>query len=240
MNKFLLEIKNRIILMLVIFFLTVLASYLYKEILLFSIFYKNAFIENNNEQVEIFYFIFTDVTEILTVYLKLITFLSYQISAIFFFYHCFVFIIPALYNLEYFYLRLTLKIISSNYLIFIVLSNYFILPIALNFFLSFQKTNILCFHLEAKLAEYISFYIFFYYNSIIYLHFFTLIFLIFNFADIKIKSIKKFRKLCHYFLLISVTLISSPEIITQIILFLVFLFFYELLIIYFLLKLNLK
>ena len=240
MSKFLLEIKNRIILIIITSFFTVATFYFYKEMILFGIFHKNAFFKNNHEQIELLYFIFTDVTEILAVYFKLITFFNYQIITIFFFYHCFVFIIPALFNLEYFYLQLILKTISFSYLILIVLFSYIILPITLNFFLGFQQTNILCLHFEARLIEYANFYIFFYYNSIIYCQFFTLIFLTFNFINIKIKFIKQFRKLWYYFLLIIATLASPPEILTQTILFLIFIFIYELLTIFFLLKLNLK
>ena len=240
MNKFFLEIKNRLILIGITLFFTLATSYFYKEMILFNIFHKNVFFKNNKEQIEIVYFIFTNVIEILTVYLKLVIFLNFQVITVAFFYHGFVFIIPALFNLEYFYLQLIFKTISFTYLIFLTLFNYLILPIVLNFFLSFQETSMLCLHFEAKLLEYVNFYISFYYNGIFYCQFFTLIFLILNFINIKIKFIKKFRKLCYYFLLIIATFTSSPEIITQTIIFLIFFFFFESLVIFFLIKLNLK
>jgi Sec-independent protein secretion pathway component TatC len=47
-----------------------------------------------------FYFIFTDVTEVFTVYMNLIFFLGNQILLLYFIYHFFIFFSPALFNVE--------------------------------------------------------------------------------------------------------------------------------------------
>ena len=78
MTNYFLEIKNRFFLIFIVWLSIILTSYLYKEIILFSIIQRNIS-KNINHQIDIFYFIFTDVTEILSVYLKLITFLNLQI-----------------------------------------------------------------------------------------------------------------------------------------------------------------
>lgn len=100
--------------------------YFYKETILFTVIKHNSFQLKEN-QVEMFYFIFTDITEILTVYLKLITFFSFQTIFICLIYHTFIFLTPALFKSEYLFLKLILKIISLGYIITIIISNYFLL-----------------------------------------------------------------------------------------------------------------
>jgi Sec-independent protein secretion pathway component TatC len=103
-------------------------SYFYKETLLFTIIQQNIF-KARNEQLKIVYFIFTDVTEILSVYLKLITFLNFQTMYAYLIYHTFIFITPALFKLEYLYLKFILQSITTVYLISTILIHYFLLPI---------------------------------------------------------------------------------------------------------------
>lgn len=104
MFRYFLEIKNRLFLLFLTWFSIILTIYLNKETILFTIIQKNS-LKTNNKQLEIFYFIFTNVTEIFSVYLKLITFLNLQTISIYFIYHCFIFIIPALFKSEYLYLK---------------------------------------------------------------------------------------------------------------------------------------
>ena len=60
------EIKNRVLLLIIVLVSTLAISYLYKEILLLLILqYKNI-----DEINHVFYFIFTDVSEIFLVYLS--------------------------------------------------------------------------------------------------------------------------------------------------------------------------
>ena len=98
MSKYFLEIKNRLILLLLTWLSTILVSYFYKETLLFIVVQSNTFI-NVNEHLAFFYFIFTDVTEILSVYLKLIMFLSSQIFFIYLIYHFFFVFKPGTFSM---------------------------------------------------------------------------------------------------------------------------------------------
>lgn len=68
--KYYLEIKNRCLLLSLTWVSTILVSYLYKETLLFISIQPS--ICNNNSAI--FYFIFTDVKEVFSVYLKLVFF----------------------------------------------------------------------------------------------------------------------------------------------------------------------
>lgn len=239
--RYILEIKSRFVLLLITCGLILITTYFYKETLLFSILYQNIFLKNKNKQIEILYFIFTDVTEILLVYFKLIIFFNYQIIIIYLFYHFFVFTIPALFKLEYFNLQLIIKTTTTVCLVTIILCNCFILPISLEFFLSFQfklTDTSFCLHFEAKLLEYLEFYTFFYYSCLFYSQFITLFFSFFNLINIEIRIIKKFRKLLYYFFLILATFLSPPEIIAQIGLGFISFFIYEFLIVIFLIKLS--
>lgn len=82
MNKYLLEIRNRLFLFVINGLSTVITAYFYKENLLFSITY-NSILKVKNNQLDSFYFIFTNVTEILSVYINIAFFLSYQIMFIY-------------------------------------------------------------------------------------------------------------------------------------------------------------
>ena len=110
MLKYFLEIKNRLILLLITWISTILISYFYKETLLFIIIQPNLFI-NINEHLDFFYFIFTDVTEVLSVYLKLVMFLSFQTLYIYITYHLFVFLSSAFFYLEYLYFKFSIKVL---------------------------------------------------------------------------------------------------------------------------------
>jgi hypothetical protein len=70
-----LEIKNRIILLIVTWLFTLFMCYLYKEVILFFILTSTHFFQSTFEnQTEFNYFIFTDVTEIFYVYIDLVVF----------------------------------------------------------------------------------------------------------------------------------------------------------------------
>jgi len=242
MSKYFLEIKNRSILLLLTWFSTIVVSYFYKETLLFIIVQPNTFL-NVNEHLAFFYFIFTDVTEILTVYLKLIMFLSSQIFFIYLIYHFFLFLSPAFFHVEYLYCRFSIQAMSFLFLFSSVLVTFFLIPFTWNFFLSFQDliaAHSFNLYFEAKLNEYLSFYIKFYYLCGFYCQFFVFLLLFLNHTDANRKLLKKFRKFYHYCFIIFSTLISPPEILSQIFISLIVIFIYEFLLIFFLLKIYLK
>nr|WAJ48188.1 hypothetical protein CCFAOBFC_00003 [Haslea ostrearia] len=68
--RYYIELKNRFLLLLTTWISTLLVSYIYKEILLFIIIEPSL----NYSSQNMLYFIFTNVTEIFTVYLKIAIF----------------------------------------------------------------------------------------------------------------------------------------------------------------------
>lgn len=110
MLKYFLEIKNRLILLSISGFSTLLTAYFYKETILFIIVEPNIYIDFK-KSLETFYFIFTDVTEVFSVYLKLIVFFSFQVFYMFLMYHLFSYFNSAFFYFEYLYFKFIVKLI---------------------------------------------------------------------------------------------------------------------------------
>jgi len=232
MIKYFLEIKNRLLLLLITILSTLLISYLYKETLLFLITQPERIMFKNSSYSS-FYFIFTNVTEILSVYVQLVTFLGFQMFLLFTFYHCFVFFSPAMFKSEYCFLYTLFKFSITVWFFSAIVANFLLVPITWDFFFSFQElfsSKFVNLHFEAKLTEYLDFYIFIYYLSIVYFQIFTILFFFLNYINNKIKLIQKCRKIFYYFFIIFSTLISPPDLISQFFISLVLIFIYEILV----------
>lgn len=233
MKKHFLEIKNRFILLCVTWLSVLFVSYLYKETLLFIIVQPSL-------TANAFYFIFTNVLEVLSVYFKLIIFINVQISFTFLLYHTFTFLGSGFFYLEYLYFKFFIKIVFIIWLLSMILATFVLMPVSWNFFLSFQNLmTVKSFNLyfEAKLDEYLSFYVSFYYLCEFYCEFFVFFVLLLDYTKSNISIIKKFRKFYYYCFFIISTLISPPDIISQIVISLIFILVYEFLIFFYLFKL---
>lgn len=177
MKTYLLEIKNRLILTFLTWLSIITVSYLYKETLLFLILQQNRLFESGNN-THSFYFIFTNVTEIFSVYIQLIIFLSTQIVSIYFIYHCFNFLSLALFKWEYSVVAFFFKVSFVIWCLSVILTNYALIPLTWDFFFSFQKLasdQFISLHFEAKLNEYLDFYVSLYYLCVLYCQIFTII-----------------------------------------------------------------
>ena len=170
------------------------------------------------------------------VYLDVIFFLGYQILYLYLVYHSFIFLIPACFQLEYFYLKTIFKTVMLTYFVSIYFFYYILLPITLSFFMGFQN-SIICLHFEAKIIEYLNFFLLLYQICVLYLQFLALLFLMFNFFITR-QAIKRLRKILYYLFLIIVTLICPPELLIQIYISLLIILIYEFVVLFSLLKLN--
>lgn len=241
MIKYFLEIKNRILLLILTVFSTLIISYLYKETLLFLITQPERLMYKNNSY-STFYFIFTNVTEILSVYIQLIVFFSFQVFLLFNVYHCFVFFGPAMFKSEYYFLFNFLKTSALIWICSVTISHLLLVPVTWDFFFSFQElfsSKFVNLHFEAKLTEYIEFYIFIYYLCVVYFQIFTILFCFLNYISNKIKIIKKFRKIYYYFFVVFSTLISPPDLISQFIISFILICMYEILVLIIIIKTKL-
>jgi len=234
MLKYILEIKNRLFLICIAWFSTIFISYFYKEILLFITVQINEHYYPTS-----FYFIFTNLIEIFNTYIKLIVFLTNQIFSLYFLYHLFLFISPALFKLEYKYFYYLIKRIILVWFFSIIFFTYVFLPLTWSFFLSFQNFIVINLYFEAKLNEFLLFYISLYYLCIFYCMVFMFLFFILNYININSKFIKKLRKIYYYLFIFFSTLISPPDIFNQVFISLFIIVAYEFLIITLILKFRL-
>lgn len=224
MLKYLLEIKNRLFLLFLTYIFTIAASYYWKDTLLFLII--NPKFQINYKQDQLFYFIFTDVTEVFSIYFKLIIFISFQVALIYTIYHVFIFFSPALFKTEFKHLKLILKLLYFIWLTSGLFAHNLIIPVSWNFFLSFQSLTLdesFSLYFEAKLSEYFYFYTSFYYICSLYFQSFFFLFYCLSYAN---NSIKKFRKL-YYFSFVLLSTLLCPDFITQILLSLICIAIYE-------------
>jgi sec-independent protein translocase protein TatC len=235
--KYYLEIKYRILMLLLTWFSVVLVSYCFKELLLFLI------IKPNELKYSLFYFIFTDVKEVFSVYITLVLFIGNQFLVYYFLYHLLIFIALGLYKFEYRYLIFIFKTSMFFFFFSVFIYNKLLFPLSWEFFLSFQNFILLksfILHFEAKLSEYLTFYITFYYICIFYFQTFMVLVLFFDYIRNELEIIKNFRKIFYYSFVIFSTLITPPDVLSQFILSLIIIFSYEMLIFYIIIKKVIK
>jgi sec-independent protein translocase protein TatC len=221
--KYFLEIRNRIILIVLNYFSSLLVCYYYKEILLFFLVKSYSDLTNANS-----YFIFTGIAEVFSIYIEVIIFVSSQISLLYIFYTIFIFLAPALFFKEYNFLKFILYLFIGISICFVFLSTIIIIPMIWNFFVSFQTFSVgQSFYFEAKLTEYFKFYVSTYHFCLFYGQVFFLSFLFLNNIYLKLDYIKKYRKLYYYLFITFSTTITPPDVLSQISISLCLMILYE-------------
>ena len=235
MQKYIIEIKNRVFLIFFSYFFTVIICYLYKETLLFLSIKPSLSLLNQSN----FYFISTNLTEIFTTYIQLACFVSAQFSIFYILYHMTIFLAPALYDLEYNNLKSILLVILWSWLVGVIILNFLILPRTWEFFMSFQGTinnQSINLHFEAKIIEYLNFYINIYFICVLSCQFFFVLYIFLEFVSDKILFIKKFRKILYLVFLLIATIMTPPDVLSQILIATFFIVICEILIVSVILK----
>lgn len=208
-----LEIKNRFLVLLFSWISTSFVGYIYKETLLF-LFIKPGLVNRFDSTVS--YFIYTNITDNYYSYLQLIFFISNHVFVLYFFYHVFIFMSPGLYRSECKFFKVIFKAELMLILFSIVFINDLILPASLNFFLGFQSLNI---YFEATLREYLNFYMLLYDSCIINFQIFIISAVLLNRVVLSdFGRIKNFRKFFYLLFVTFATLVTPPDIISQIVL----------------------
>lgn len=232
------ELRNRLFLSILVWLSVVLVCYIFKEILLFVITKQTISLKLCFK--ELFYFIFTDVSEIFYVYMSLIFFVANQVLFLYLCYSLLVFMSSGLYRSEYSYIVFSFTVSMFLFIFSVFLFNKFFFPFMWNFFLTFQRLDLLkstTFYFESKISEYSLFYISFYYICIFYFQILVILFVVFDFLKTKgVSLIKAFRKFFYYFFVVFSTLITPPDVFSQLALSLCLIFNYEILVFYFILK----
>jgi sec-independent protein translocase protein TatC len=218
MNYFL-ELRNRFTLIIITLFSIFFTSYFYKEVLLF-LFFEPEVLTN--------YFIFTEVSEVFSVYIELCMLFSFHLTLLMCIYHIFAFVSFGLFKSEYYMVRYILLGLSSSWFLSLLLSKLFLIPLILKFYFNFKSTSFFDFYFEAGLLKYFNFYKEHYNLFAFYSQFLIIIIVCFNYLNQQLRSITKYRKLVHYIILLIATLVTPPDLISQFVLSLTFISFYEL------------
>ena len=92
MNRYSVEARNRLFLVVLNGLSTITIACLYKENLLFSLTYQSI-LKLKSQPAEILHFIFTNVTGTISIYISGAFFLSYQMLFIYLIYQIFIFLI---------------------------------------------------------------------------------------------------------------------------------------------------
>ena len=202
------------------FFITIICFFNYKEILVPLL---SLSLLNNSDVFGSF--IFTHPAELLRVQLYIIIILSILFSIPYLIWNLFEFIKSGLFKNEY----VNLKNLILSFLLFFYLSNFLINFILFpkiwlffeNFNLSNNNIKLLSFSFELRIEEYLKFLIDFTYivNSFLIL-FFVILFVILKFG---ISNLLKWKKLFILLNIVFATLLSPPDVYSQ----LIILFFFS-------------
>lgn len=220
---YLTELKNRFLIITLALIATSITSYCYKEVLIFLIAKSNSNISN--------FFIFTNISEIFYTYSNLITLTSIQISTIYTIFHIFNFSSPALLKKEYFYIKIALKTTVITWIMAILIANTFFMPIINNFFFLFNDPTLLNFQFEARISEFLKFYVSILNNTIVSFQIFNSFVLTIYYNKITKNWIKIFRRMIYFTIFTTITLVISIDITSQIFISLIIISIIELLII---------
>jgi sec-independent protein translocase protein TatC len=215
--RYYVELKSRAWLLLVASFSIILVSYSFKEILLSIVVnsYKVSFIS------KLSYFIFTDVVEIFNVYICLIFFIVKQIIVFYLVYHVLILIAPGLTKLEYRFFITLLRTSIFLFMLSVILFKKIIFPFSWDFFLSFKDFVIfrsLTLHFEAKLMDYVTFFCTMYFSCVFYFQFFLFPIFFFTYLGEKLRVSKFFRKLLYFSCILFSTLVTPPDVTSQVVL----------------------
>jgi Sec-independent protein secretion pathway component TatC len=110
----------------------------------------------------------------------------------------------------------------------------FVMPFSWAFFLSFQDTNsklqITSFFFEARISQYLDYFINLYYICLINCEILALLTLVINSVSGHAKKVKSFRKLFYFVFIVFSTVTTPPDIVSQVFLSFSLIIIYELLV----------
>ena len=229
LSQYFFEIKNRFMLVFLSWSITFTIAYLNKNILLFLCIKPILYLFEKNS----FYFIATSLTDIFSTYLDLSYLISFQLTFYFILYQVRMFMRPSLYRSEVKQLNFFIYLSFILWLISLSILNLAIIPSVWYFFASFQNfsTNQLNIFLEVRITEYLSFYILLYWIVVVICLIFLVLSIFLNIFSEKLLWIKTTRKPFYFFFLSAATLLTPPDVISQLIVGFSFVIAYELLIV---------
>lgn len=237
--KYYSEIKYRFFLTILNWLFTTGICYIYKDSLLFLVMNSNYKLMNNHKQL---YFIFTDISEIFYVNLSIIFFISNQIGLILMLYHLLIFLSFGLYKTELLKSKFLFKFSLFTWFTSAFICYKILIPTSWAFFLSFQQNGTpqqpISLFFEAKLFDFIKYFIKFYNLCFFNCQFLICLTVLLNKFIKTHTQLKFFRKIFYLIFLIFSTIITPPDVFSQIIITFFLITIYEIIIFLNYLKLN--
>lgn len=234
MFNYIYELKNRFLYFLISLLASIIISSLYKNSILLWI--SIPIIKLNNNQN--FYFIYTNLTEVFWTYFYIVVFVNCFLIIPFFLLQTWFFFKPGMYKKENVYIKV-LIVLSSFIWIIITYSLYcYLIPYSWLFFYQINENNdfgLLNIQLEAKLNEYINFIFQIYTHTIVVTQIWITAFYFFIF--LRKNTLKKLaftRKFIYIIVIIFSSLITPPDVISQLSVSLIIIILYEIILLIFL------
>ena len=220
------EVKNRICLLFLILLSILIIIYYYYFSLLVLIIISNTLLS-----YEILnYFIFTNIAEFFFIYILLSFFVAKYILYFALIYHIICFLSSGLYRSEYVYLKFLFIICLFFTWISNKISYKILIPATTTFFFSFQNyatSQSMPFYFEAKIYDYLTFFFEIYFSCFYSFQLCTILFLLANYASKNLRFLKSVRRIFYLFFLTLSTIITPPDIFSQLFVFFSFLIIFE-------------
>ena len=218
------ELRNRLLLLLISWLLMILVCFMYKDVLLF-LFLKPGL--SVRLPMTPSYFVFTSITEVFSVYIKITFFTSNIIITVLAVFHFISFCFPGLFIKEQKFIKKLFFLVLVLTLVSIVFLNFFFLPVSFNFFFSLQQSSGINLFFESKLDQYINFYILLFVSCFFNFQIIGLSVLLFDFFQFNLPFIRECRKIFYIIFVLSSTLVTPPDISSQLLLSFCMICFYE-------------
>ena len=226
MINYFIEIRNRIFLLFISYLLLFIVIYYYSYFLLILTIFLNKEIINNNI---LNYFIFTSISDLFFIYLKLAASFSNYLIYFVISYHLICFLKPGLYKKEFLSIKFYFQVNFIFNLTLLLLFNNTLLPFISQFFFNiyFDKNNYINLFFEANICEYFIFYKKTYLSFFINFQIMVLFLLCLNYFDLNSKMIKKIRKIIYLMILLFSTAITPPDVISLLLFYFILLSLFE-------------
>lgn len=219
-KQYFFELYHRLFILLFTLGLNFCVLFFYKEQLIYLI--------GQHQESVIPSFISTSLTEIFIVFIKLSFFLAFYFAYPVILAQLCFFLIPGLYKYEYKIIRNFFIVSIILYLLTTIFTAKFFLPYCWKFFASFQlqaAKSLVNLQLEPRIADYLNFF----FETFLLLNVVLHVFLIFIFflRKVTLDFIVKYRRFFYLTFFLFATLLTPPDITSQIFVGLMFLFFFE-------------
>jgi len=235
--KYFSELKYRTSLLVLTWLSSIIVCYVYRKTLLFLM--VNLTEPQNLTNVNR-HLIFTDVTELFTTYINLALFVASQTVAIFGIYQSLLFLTPSFYSFEYKNAMFLAKWFFVVWWFSMGFLHKILLPLSWNFFINFNKSDGNAFDLffEAKVDQYLDYYMNLYYACLLSSVVIVTLTVLINFLNNNLKTIRNSRRIYYCFFILLATLVTPPDISSQLFLSSCFCGFYEMFVFTGILKSN--